>query len=586
MQLRPGGILARVAAVIAALLALFAVYQLYAGGSPVLAAACAGAMTLAFFVYTAPRAYTFRYLFPGLAALGLFAVLPLIYTLWIGLTNYSSKNLLTFERATEVILGEVYQLRDVRYTFTLHAAPGSGFRVVLHTGDDDAAGDQAPPSEPGMLDAPSAGSPPGPAGSPPPGAAQGSTGAGSASRTSAGAGPGESAGSASGSAAAGAASAGATHPPTTFVTEALPLVDATPREIAVVPLASSGFTPGAELPLKDVIAHRDALRALTLRFPDRTTAVLASLREFTPSQPVYQRNADGSLTDRRSGERITPNRRTGFYETASGTQILPGFQVFVGGANYARVFTDSKFRGPFLRVFVWTVVFAGLTVVFTCILGTLLAELLSWEALRFAGLYRVLLFLPYAVPGFISILVFKGLFNRNFGEINLILEAVLGIRPNWTGNAWLARSMILLVNTWLGYPYIMLLCMGLQKSISHELYEASALAGAGPLTNFFQITWPLIRKPLTPLLIASFAFNFNNFVLIYLLTQGRPDFLDTSIPAGETDILVSYTYRIAFEDTGQNFGLAAAISTVIFAVVAILSVVNLRLTRATAEDRR
>jgi len=250
------------------------------------------------------------------------------------------------------------------------------------------------------------------------------------------------------------------------------------------------------------------------------------------------------------------------------------------------VFTDSKFRGPFLRVFVWTVVFAGLTVVFTCILGTLLAELLSWEALRFAGLYRVLLFLPYAVPGFISILVFKGLFNRNFGEINLILEAVLGIRPNWTGNAWLARSMILLVNTWLGYPYIMLLCMGLQKSISHELYEASALAGAGPLTNFFQITWPLIRKPLTPLLIASFAFNFNNFVLIYLLTQGRPDFLDTSIPAGETDILVSYTYRIAFEDTGQNFGLAAAISTVIFAVVAILSVVNLRLTRATAEDRR
>jgi len=87
-------------------------------------------------------------------------------------------------------------------------------------------------------------------------------------------------------------------------------------------------------------------------------------------------------------------------------------------------------------------------------------------------------------------------------------------------------------------------------------------------------------------LITSFAFNFNNFVLIYLLTQGRPDFLDTSIPAGETDILVSYTYRIAFEDTGQNFGLAAAISTVIFAVVAILSVVNLRLTRATAEDRR
>jgi maltose/maltodextrin transport system permease protein len=168
----------------------------------------------------------------------------------------------------------------------------------------------------------------------------------------------------------------------------------------------------------------------------------------------------------------------------------------------------------------------------------------------------------------------------------MILGAVLGIRPDWTGNAMLARLMILIVNTWLGYPYVMLLCMGLQKSIPRDLYEASALAGAGPLSNFFRITWPLIRKPLTPLLVSSFAFNFNNFVLIYLLTAGRPDFLDTNVPAGETDILVSYTYRIAFVDSGQNFGLAAAISTLIFVMVAILSVINLRLTKANAQDRR
>jgi maltose/maltodextrin transport system permease protein len=89
-----------------------------------------------------------------------------------------------------------------------------------------------------------------------------------------------------------------------------------------------------------------------------------------------------------------------------------------------------------------------------------------------------------------------------------------------------------------------------------------------------------------PLIISAFAFNFNNFVLIFLLTGGRPDFLDTSVPAGETDILVSYTYRIAFEDSGQNFGLAAAISTLIFVMVAILSVINLRLTKANAEERR
>lgn len=143
--------------------------------------------------------------------------------------------------------------------------------------------------------------------------------------------------------------------------------------------------------------------------------------------------------------------------------------------------------------------------------------------------------------------------------------------------------MLLIVNTWLGYPYMMVVCMGLIKAIPADLYEASAVAGAGPLTNFFRITLPLILKPLTPLLISAFAFNFNNFVLISLLTGGRPDFLDTSVPAGTTDLLVSYTYRIAFQDSGQQFGLAAAISTVIFAMVAVLSLINMRFTKVARE---
>jgi maltose/maltodextrin transport system permease protein len=506
----------RAAVAIAVLATLLAVYQLYITGNPALAAACGGGFGLAIFVYTARGAYTYRYLFPGLAGIAMFIVLPLVYTMWIGFTNYSSRNLLTFERATEVLLEDVFQQSNARYPFTLHAAD-HGFRLVLQSADD--------------------------------------------------------------------AAAAASGPPPSFVTDVLPLVDTAPQRVPVTPLAP-GASVGEPLPLKDVIAHRDAIRALTVRLPDGTTAAMSGLREFSPNQPLYQRNADGSLTNRQTGERIAPNFQTGFYETASHQRILPGFRVYVAGDNFARMFTDEKFRGPFLRVFAWTIVFAGVTVVVTAGLGMLLAELLSWESLRFAGLYRLLLFLPYAVPSFISILVFKGLFNRNFGEINLILDALLGIRPNWPGNAMLARSMILIVNVWLGYPYFMLICMGLQKSISHDLYEASALAGAGPLTNFFRITWPLIRKPLTPLLISSFAFNFNNFVLIYLLTQGRPDFLDTSVPAGETDILVSYTYRIAFEDTGQNFGLAAAISTLIFVMIAILSVINLRLTKANVEDKR
>ena len=123
----------------------------------------------------------------------------------------------------------------------------------------------------------------------------------------------------------------------------------------------------------------------------------------------------------------------------------------------------------------------------------------------------------------------------------------------------------------------MILSSGLLKSIPSDLYEASALAGASPWTNFTKITAPLIIKPLAPLLVSAFAFNFNNFVLIALLTDGRPDYLSTKIPAGQTDILVSYTYRIAFRDSGTDYGLAAAISTLIFLLVAAMSLINLRL---------
>jgi maltose/maltodextrin transport system permease protein len=230
-------------------------------------------------------------------------------------------------------------------------------------------------------------------------------------------------------------------------------------------------------------------------------------------------------------------------------------------------------------------VFAGLTVLFSAGIGMTLAVVLNWEALRYRTLYRTLLFLPYAVPGFISILVFKGLFNQNFGEINALLNAAFGIQPAWFADPFLAKVMILIVNCWMGYPYFLVLCTGLIKAIPSDLYEASAIAGAKPLTNFFKITAPLIAKPLTPLLISAFAFNFNNFVLISLLTDGRPDVLNTKLPAGTNDILVSYTYRIAFTDAGANFGLAAAISTVIFFMVAILSLANLKLTQKTEGKR-
>jgi maltose/maltodextrin transport system permease protein len=320
-----------------------------------------------------------------------------------------------------------------------------------------------------------------------------------------------------------------------------------------------------------------------LQLPDGSVVRYAGLREYGPIEPLWTARADGALVQAGSGLAFTPNRETGFFEARlpSGEveRVSPGFTVGIGWANYSRMLLDADFRGPFVGIFVWTVVFSGLTVLFATALGMSLAVLLEWQELKHRTLYRTLLFLPYAVPGFISILVWKGLFNQNFGEINAILDALFGVRPAWFADPLLAKAMILVVNTWLGYPYIMILCSGLLKAIPGDLYEASAIAGASPWVNFWKITVPLVIKPLTPLLISAFAFNFNNFVLISLLTDGRPDFLNTKLPAGTTDILVSYTYRIAFTDSGQNFGLAAAISTLIFLMVAAMALVQLRFTQ-------
>ncbi len=346
------------------------------------------------------------------------------------------------------------------------------------------------------------------------------------------------------------------------------------------PLFPATSVPDGEpLQIRDVIKLRQELAGLKLITDDNRELSQASLRSFAAIHPQFTLHDNGTLTNQQTGVTYFPDHDIGFYVSPEGEKLVPGWTVNIGWDNYVKVVTDPSIRGPFFQIFVWALTFAVATVVFTLALGLLLANLLQWDQIRGKGFYRTMLILPYAVPAFISILVFKGLFNQNFGEINLVLENLFGVRPDWFSDPALARTMILIVNTWLGYPYMMLLCMGLLQAIPRDLYEASAMDGAGPVNNLFNITLPLIIKPLMPLLIASFAFNFNNFVLIALLTGGAPDIIGASTPAGTTDLLVSYTYRIAFQDSGQNFGLAAAIATAIFLVVGALSLINLKLSK-------
>nr|WP_315464759.1 maltose ABC transporter permease MalF [uncultured Rhodoferax sp.] len=352
-----------------------------------------------------------------------------------------------------------------------------------------------------------------------------------------------------------------------------------------VPLLPGVLPPEDALNFKQLLQHKEALGRVTAILPDGQELRMSSLRRFVNMKPKYASNADGSLTEVASGQVLIADLRTGHWTRGDGSTVEPGFRAVVGWQNYVKVFTEDKFLDPFVRVFSWTFSFAALNTLFTFGLGIVLATLLSWDALRYRNFYRIMLFLPYAVPAFISIPVFRGLFNENLGEINAVLDVLFGIRPGWFSEAGLARSMVLIVNAWLGYPYMMILCMGLIKAIPSELYEASALAGAGPSTNFFRITLPLIAKPIAPLLVASFAANFNNLTLIALLTGGAPDYLDTMVPVGATDLLASYTYRIAFQDSGQNYALACAISSLVFILVGTLAVLNLKLFKVGKEGR-
>jgi len=352
-------------------------------------------------------------------------------------------------------------------------------------------------------------------------------------------------------------------------------------------LQPAGEVTGQKAPIKTIIGIRSQLSEIDLHFPNGGDVRMSGLRNFAAVAPLYTLHEDGeTLTNNETGELLRPNMEVGYYQPVDqngqfvGSTVSPGFIVGVGTHNFERVWKDDGIKEPFISIFIWTVIFSVLTVAFTLVIGLVLASVVQWEALKGRAVYRVLLILPYAVPAFISILIFKGLFNQSFGEINMVLNSIFGISPTWFSDPFLAKTMVLIVNTWLGFPYMMILCMGLLKSIPDDLYEASAIDGSNFMSNFTRITLPMMIKPMTPLLIASFAFNFNNFVMIQLLTQGGPNMIGTSEPAGYTDLLVSYTYRIAFEGSGgQDFGLASAIATLIFLLVGGLALLNLRFTK-------
>jgi arabinogalactan oligomer / maltooligosaccharide transport system permease protein len=295
----------------------------------------------------------------------------------------------------------------------------------------------------------------------------------------------------------------------------------------------------------------------------------------------YDADAD-TMTDSTTGTVYSPNDH-GQFEAEDGSTLAVGWRVFVGGENFTTAFTDSRYAAPFWKILVWTFAFAIGSVATTFLLGLFLAVVFNDVRLRGRKVYRTLLILPYAIPGFLGALLWAGMLNRKFGFIN---EVILGgANIGWLTDPVLAKLAVLGVNLWLGFPYMFLICTGALQSLPGDVMEAAKIDGASPWRAFRSVTMPLLLVSTTPLLISSFAFNFNNFTLIYMLTGGGPRFSDASVPLGHTDILISMVYNIAGVDgnSQKNYGLASALSIMIFVIVGGISALAFRKTRQLEE---
>ena len=302
---------------VASLALLWLVFSLWAAGQPLVAVGLLALGGSAIFVYGTAQSVAWKYLFPGIAGMLVFVAFPLLYTVQIGFTNYSSSNLLEEARARNYLLEQTVADEAHARAFTLHAE-GKSLRIKLMP-EEGSAGD-------------------------------------------------------------------------VLVSPALNLAGAAPT--APITRQALGATAlGPALNLRELIALREPLALLQLQTPASDGSKLiryAGLREFGPIEPLWKASADGAITQLSSGTTFTPNRSTGYFESAQGERIQPGFKVGIGFANYTRMLLDADFRGPFVSIFIWTVLFAGLTVLFSTALGMTLAVLLEWEGLKHRALYRTL----------------------------------------------------------------------------------------------------------------------------------------------------------------------------------------------------
>lgn len=478
-------------------------------------------------VYLSPRAQALKWITPGLIPMIIFMVVPILYTFYISLTNWETGNVLQKNQVIENLEGVSYTDPD---------DPGELFDLYVFQDGDEIRF---------LL--------------------------------------------------VGAEGELLFGEPRDRTAEPLPDAAADPEELGIVDTDGDGIPESIGDFVRLERAQVFAL-ASSLDFGEQVVDLPTAQVEITglsqgrvvQAAQRYQYDADRDvmldLVENRECRPGTDLETAGNFVCDDGEVLTPGWVTVTGFNHYIDVLTSETIRGPFLGILVWNLFFASVSVVLSFALGMLLAVALQHERMRGTVLYRSIYILPYAIPGFLSMLIWVGLFNTQFGQVNDLLE-VFGIeRIAWLTEATWARTAVIIVNIWLTFPYMFLISTGALQAIPVELQEAARVDGAGGPKVFRMITFPLLMVSLAPLLIASFAFSFNNFVLIFFLTNGGPPILDAAVPVGSTDLLITFTYDLALAGgVGNRFALAAAISVFIFFIVMVISAVAFRFTKRLEE---
>ncbi|HAT4317016.1 TPA: sugar ABC transporter permease [Clostridium perfringens] len=257
------------------------------------------------------------------------------------------------------------------------------------------------------------------------------------------------------------------------------------------------------------------------------------------------------------------------------TMYSQGHIKFVGFANFIEVLT-GPFKEVFLPVFGWNIIFAVVSTAGTFFLGLIVAMAVNNPNIKEKSVYRAILIIPWALPDTVAILSWQGLLNGSYGAINnLLLNLHLISNPiPWLTDPTWARVALIIVNIWLGFPYMMNVCLGALGAIPDSYYEAADVDGASKWLQFRKITLPSLAQISYPLLISSFAFNFNNFGSAFLITKGGPPRMATQF-AGYTDILASVNYKLSTQF--GRFEIASAISIIIFLILGTISYYQMKL---------